>query len=129
MVIKKNFINTCIFSLAEKTTLDPVYYLFEFKNTQDDTIKLFLATDISPNKISYNEFLIEETASEDLTLGKVAFDLVGSWTYRIFEQSSSTNLVVATSGNEVKIGRIDVTQDDEVQPSFSETRTIKIFNG
>lgn len=128
MIIKKNTINTCIFSLSEKTTLTPVYYLFELTCFQDDTITLFTATDISTNKPSYNEFLIEETESIDLLNGKINLPLIGSYTFRVFEQSSNTNLIVANSGSEVDNGKIDLIQDTEAVPSFTDTRIIKVFN-
>lgn len=129
MIIKKATINTCVFTLSEKTTLTPVYYLFEFLNSQDNTTKYFLSADISNNKISYNEFLIEETVTENLLLGKVTLTLLGSWTYTIREQASSTNLDPALSGAIVEIGRIDVIEDSIVDTSFSSTSTIKVFNG
>lgn len=129
MIIKKNTVNTCVFSLSEKTTLDPVYYLFEITSVQDGSVVVFLATDISPNKASYNEFLIEETESVDLTDGKINLPLIGTYTYKVFEQSSSTNLVVADSGAEVENGKIDLIQDATERESFTDTRTIKVFNG
>ena len=129
MIIKKNTVNTCIFSLSEKTTLTPVYYLFEFTCVQDGSITLFLATDISTNKPSYNEFLIEETTSVDLLNSKINLPLIGSYTYKVYEQSSSTNLVVANSGSEVDNGKIDLIEDPDVTPSFTDNRTIKVFNG
>ena len=128
MIIQKNTVNTCVFSLAEKTTLTPVYYLFEFTNSQDDTILTFTATDISINKLRYNEFEIEETASEDRLTGKITLDLLGSYTYSIYEQSSATNLVVANAGGLVEIGRIDVKGTVAEDETFTETRTIAVFN-
>lgn len=128
MIIQKNTVNTCVFSLAEKTTLTPVYYLFAFTNTQDDSVLTFTCTDISVNKLRYNEFEIEETASEDRLNGKITLDLLGSYTYEIYEQSSSTNLVVANAGGLVEIGRIDVKGTVTEDETFTETRTIAVFN-
>lgn len=129
MIIKKNTVNTCIFYLSEKTTLTPVYYLFEFTCVQDNSKTVFLASDISINKPSYNEFLIEETQSEDLTNGKIYLALSGSYTFRVFEQSSSSNLILSNSGNEVAIGKIDVIKDNDTKQSFTDNRIIKVFNG
>lgn len=128
MIIQKNTVNTCVFSLAEKTTLDPVYYLFAFTNTQDDTVLTFTCTDISVNKLRYNEFEIEETANEDRLTGKITLDLLGSYTYEIYEQSSSTNLDLASTGSLVEIGRIDVKGSEVEDETFTETRTIVVFN-
>jgi hypothetical protein len=128
MIIQKNTVNTCVFSLAERTTLTPVYYLFAFKNTQDDTVLTFTCTDISVNKLRYNEFEIEETQSEDRLTGKITLDLTGSYTYEIYEQSSSTNLDLASTGNLVEIGKIDVKGAEVEDETFTETRTIGVFN-
>jgi len=128
MVINKNTVNNCIFTLAEKTTLTPVYYLFEFINTQDDSILTFTCTDISINKLRYNEFNIEETTNQDRLTGKITLDLLGSYTYNIYEQSSSTNLEVANTGGLVESGRIDVKGTETTDSTFEETRTIGIFN-
>ena len=128
MIIQKNTVNTCVFSLAEKTTLTPVYYLFAFKNTQNDDVLTFTCTDISVNKLRYNEFEIEETQSEDRLNGKITLDLLGSYTYEIYEQSSNTNLVIANAGNLVEIGRIDVKGTVTEDETFTETRTIAVFN-
>lgn len=128
MIIQKNTVNTRCFSLAERTTLNPVYYLFAFKNTQDDTVLTFTCTDISVNKLRYNEFEIEETENEDRLNGKITLDLLGSYTYEIYEQSSSTNLDLASTGALVKIGRIDVKAAKVTDETFTETRKIGVFN-
>ena len=53
--------------MYEKTTLSPVYYLFEFIDEDTNTSKLFTGVDISTNKPRYNEFVIELTEGvEDL---------------------------------------------------------------
>lgn len=128
MIIKKNTVNTCVFSLAEKTTLDPVYYLFAFTNTQTDEVLTFTCTDVSVNKLRYNEFNIEETASQDRLTGKITLDLLGEYKYEIYEQSSSTNLDVANATNLVEIGRVDVKGTATEDETFTETRTIGVFN-
>lgn len=128
MLIQKNTVNTCIFTLAERTTLRPVYYLFEFTNQQDNSTKVFLASDISVNKLRYNEFLIEETQTENLTSGKINLDLLEGWTYKIYEQSSSTNLDLTLTGSLVEIGRVDVKGPEITDETFTSTSTIRVFN-
>lgn len=128
MLIQKNTVNTCFFTLAERTTLDPVYYLFEFTNQQDESTKVFLASDISINKLRGNEFQIEETETEDLTLGKINLDLLEGWTYKIYEQSSSSNLDLTLTGSLVEIGRVDVKGPEVTDETFTSTSTIRVFN-
>lgn len=54
--------------------------------------------------------------------------LLGSYTYKIYEQSSATNLEVANTGGLVEIGRIDVKGTVAEDETFTETRTIAVFN-
>jgi hypothetical protein len=129
MVINKNTVNKVIFTLAEKTTLDPVYYLFELTNLADKSVITFTTTDISANKYRYNEFEIEDTTSENHLLGKVDFELEGDYTYNIYEQSSSTNLEVLNAGGLVESGRIRVIGTATEIPTFTTSQNIKVFNG
>lgn len=130
MNIKKGIVNTCIFTLSEKTTLTPVYYLFEFICTQDNgtTTKVFLCEDISTNKLRNNEFNIEESDVENLLIGKVSLT-TGSWLYNIYEQSNSSNLDLTLTGTLVENGRIDVVGDEVENEAFTSVSTIKVFNG
>lgn len=120
ILIKKNTVNTVILTLSEKTTLDPVFYLFEFiQQGSPGTKKIFLASDISSNKPRYNEFEIEETTSEDLINGKIDV-LTGDWFYNIYEQSSSSNLDPTLAGEIVEFGRVEVEEGKIALSAFNE---------
>jgi hypothetical protein len=121
ILIEKNKTNNVILTLAEKTTLTNVFYLFEFTSDETNTVKHLIPTDISTNKIRFNEFNIIEPT--DISLTK------GTWKYRIFEQLSSTN--TNTSGlNEVENGRVDVIGEAPSIPQVKNNkRKTPVFNG
>jgi hypothetical protein len=120
-LITRNSNNTIIFTLKEKQTLTSPYFLFELKFRGDGTTtKTFIASDTSTYSDRYNEFLVTEVnaGSEILTSGTVNLQNVGEWHYRIFEQTSPTNLIVANAVNELENGII------RVLPSTSSTQYI-----
>ena len=122
ILINKNSTNTVVLTLAEKTTITNAYYLFEFTSDETNEVKYVIPTDISVNKLRYNEFEITEPTNVSLTSG--------TWKYRIFEQSSSTNLIVANATNLVENGKVDVIGTDTVLNEFTgEQKTYKEFNG
>lgn len=103
--------STIIFTLKEKQVLSNPYFLFELKFRGDGTTtKTFIAADTSSYSDRYNQFLVTEVnaGSEILTSGTVNLQTVGEWHYRIFEQSSSSNLNVANTGKELENGIIKV---------------------
>lgn len=103
--------NTVIFTLKEKQTLTSPYFLFELRYRGDGTtVKTFIASDSSTYSDRYNQFTIIEVDSEneDLLNGFVNLQNVGEWHYRIFEQTSSSNLEVINAGVELENGIIRV---------------------
>jgi hypothetical protein len=103
--------STIIFTLKEKQTLTNPYFLFELKYRGDGTTtKTFIASDTSTYTDRYNEFLVTEVnaGGEILTSGTINLQNVGEWHYRIFEQTSSTNLIVANAVNELENGIVKV---------------------
>jgi len=110
-IITRNTNSTLTFTLKEKQTLTSPYFLFEFKCKSDSgTTKLFTAADLSDYEDRYNQFLVTEVnaGSEVLTSGTVNLQIIGDWDYRIFEQTSSTNLIIANTTSEVERGIIRV---------------------
>ncbi len=119
--IEKNKTNSIILTLSEKTTITNAYYLFEFTSDETKETKYIIPTDISINKIRYNEFNIIEPTNVSLT--------VGTWKYKIYEQVSSTNK--NTNGlNEVECGRVDVIGSTTSIPAVTFTKSkTPVFNG
>jgi hypothetical protein len=73
--------------------------------------------------------LIEENTTENLLIGKVSLT-IGDWKYNIYEQTSTTNLVVANSGALVENGKVEVKGTSTNLAEFtSEQTTYTEFNG
>jgi hypothetical protein len=129
ILIQKATTNLVILTLSERTTITDAYYLFTFTNSTTKEIKSFIGLENSVNPFRANEFSIEENDVEDLEESIVSLS-TGFWTYSIREQESSTNLVVAESGNVVEIGKVLVYENEAEIPTFTEEiTTIKSFNG
>lgn len=95
MVLQKETNNTNIsLTLKEKTTLYPVYYLFEFQNDQTKVKYYQIFTDVSTvtyNQRIWNVFNIEVVNSGS-GANKIILGNTGLYHYTIYEQSSSSNL-------------------------------------
>ena len=91
IVLDKNTTNTITLRLYSKTTVSPVYYLFEFENDQTHDKSYCIPTELSTELLSYNRFHIQETTNPTALSGQVNLT-PGNYTYRVYEQTSSTNL-------------------------------------
>ena len=129
ILINKNSSNEVVLTLSEKTSIVGATYLFEFINDATKETKLFISQDYSNNKERFNIFNIIETSTEVPLTGRVSLS-VGNWKYNIYQQTSTTNLVVANSGTKVENGRVDVVGTDSELNSFNGEQIIyKEFNG
>lgn len=117
-------------TLAEKTTLTNVVYLFEVISDSSGEIKCFIAEDISPNPIRYNEFDLIENTTEDLLNGTFSLDLEGFYKYNIYEQTSTTNLDPTLATNLIETGKLNVasTIAELEQYDGNQTQTV-VYNG
>jgi hypothetical protein len=129
ILINKNSSNEVVLTLSERTSIVGATYLFEFINDATKETKLFISQDYSNNKERGNIFNIIETSTENLLTGRVKLS-IGNWKYNIYQQTSTTNLVVANSGAKVENGRVDVVGTDSELNSFNGEQIIyKEFNG
>ena len=129
ILINKNSSNEVVLTLSEKTSIVNPTYLFEFINDATKETKLFISADYSNNKERFNIFNIIETSTEVPLTGRVSLT-VGNWKYNIYQQTSTSNLVVANSGGLVENGRVDVVGTDSELNSFNGEQIIyKEFNG
>ena len=109
LIINKGAVNELIVTLSEKCTLTSPYFLFEFVNDITRTSKIFMATDISSYTDRYNKFSITETSGgENLLTGIITLGETGFYHYRIFEQTSASNLVIANATGLVECGKLKV---------------------
>lgn len=129
LIITKNSTNTIVCTLAEKTTLNPVYYLFEFRNTDTNNKTYCIASEQSTELERYNKFTITEQTNPDKSIGQVNLS-IGEYEYKVYEQSVTTNF--NPSGlNVVEIGMAycndSTTNTNEEYASGSTTNLV--YNG
>lgn len=113
-IITRGIKNVVVLTLNEKTTLTNPYFLFEIKNKTNVIPYYFIAADVSLYPNRYNKFNIMEvtgTATPENTLiGNILLSSNGEYEYRIFEQTSATNLNpgLSTNTSPIEVGFIKV---------------------
>lgn len=107
-------------TVTELTTVSPVYYLFEFEHEQSFLKYYCILANISLATERYDEF--ELIDGVDLT-----FDYDGYYTYRIYQQTSSTNLDPNLSDGIVEEGRAHVYVIDSPSNEYNENITFNIY--
>lgn len=101
-------------TLAEKTTIDPVFYLFEFENDYTKVKYYQVFTDVSVPGIKReraNLFNIEVT---DNVTGpnQISLGNTGLYNYIIYQQSNSSNLDPDNAEGIVERGRLRLIDDE-----------------
>jgi len=120
LVINKNTNNYLRVTLQEKVTLSNPYYLFVFTSDITNRQVIFLQSNSSIHQDRYDEFLITETSgTPDYSSGVIEFLPVGSWTYQIFEQESSTNLDPTLTGGLLENGMAKVIGTNESYSTYT----------
>jgi hypothetical protein len=106
--------------LQEKVTLTTPYYLFVFTNDTTNEEVVFLQSNTSTHTDRYDQFLItERSTSLNASSGIIEFLPVGSWTYRIYEQASSSNLNPVNTGGLLETGQAKVIGTNETYSTYS----------
>jgi hypothetical protein len=118
--LEKNSISTMIVTVTELTTVTPVHYLFEFEHEQSFLKYYCILPNLSTATSRYDEFVIEDGVD-------VTFDYDGYYTYRIYQQISSTNLDPDLSSGLVEEGRAHVYVQDSPSIEFSTNITFNIY--
>lgn len=107
--INRGSTNTVILTLKEKSTLANPFYLFSLTSRIiPSNNRLFTCSDLSIHKDRHNKFSIIESNTEDLLNGTVTLEEEGFWDYVVYEQVSSTNLLVANTTGIVERGLVRV---------------------
>src|SRR3990167_5562043 len=112
--ITKNTNNTLYFTLTEKVTLTTPVFLVRVEGRSSSIVKRFiLPSDQSSYTDRYNKFTITESTTEILTSGTITLTS-GDYDYRVYEQSSSTNLdeLEATVKTPIEYGLLKVLGTD-----------------
>lgn len=97
-------------TLTELSTLDGPVYLFLFICDQTKEEFTFIAQDESLYSDRYNEFTILETVNPDNLVGEVRLPVQGYYSYKVWEQESTTNLVPPDT-DPIEVGKVRVTGD------------------
>lgn len=129
ILINKNTTNKVILTLSEKTTLTNAKYLFEVTNDMSNSVKCFIAADISTNKLRYNEFDFIENVTEDLLNGTFSLELSGFYKYNVYEQTSSTNLNPLLALNLIDKGKLNVVSQMSTYPVYTGNENNTIIYG
>ncbi len=129
ILINKNATTRNILTLSEKTSIEDAVYLFEVKNDESNVVKRFIAIDVSINKERCNEFDFIENTIEDLLNGTFSLPLAGFYTYKVYEQESTTNLD-PTGLTDIENGKLKVVESTTPDLQYSgNQKTAVVYNG
>jgi len=84
-----------------------------------NTVKCFIAADISANKLRYNEFDFIENVTENLLNGTFSLTLSGFYKYNVYEQASTTNLNPLLALNLIDKGKLNVVSQLSDYPVYT----------
>lgn len=121
ILLEQNTTNNVYLTLSESQTLtgSPVYFLFNFTDETTKEQVNFITQNISTNIIRYDKFEITLTASTasniDYTNGIISLNPYGNWTYKVYEQYSSTNLNIEDAdGGPIEYGAVKVKPSETI---------------
>ncbi len=110
--LNRETINTIYVTLTEKTTIDPVSYIFKFTNENTDKSIEFLSAELSTNITRYNQFNVTTTdvlVNQDVNNGIIYLTEEGQYSYTIFEADADDIAAwtgTTTTLNIVEIGKM-----------------------
>ena len=107
-------------TVTELTTVSPVHYLFEFEHEQSFLKYYCILVNITTGIERFDEFQLEDGVD-------VTFDYDGYYTYRIYQQTSDTNLDPDLSDGLVEEGRAHVYVNDSPSNEYNENITFTIY--
>lgn len=130
MKIIKGQTNTIFVTFSELTTVTTPYYLLEFTSVEQVPVYCIVSNNLSLYKEErFDKFEIIEKTNPNYLLGEITLEQ-GQYTYKAYEQASSTNLNPANSIGLVESGLCDVEpQSPEAKKVYEYTETKKVFNG
>lgn len=120
LVIAKNTNTNLIVTVTEKVTLATPYFLFVFQSDVTKEKVIFLQANSSAHTDRYDEFIITERSTNlNFSSGIIELNPHGTWTYEIFEQSSSSNLIEANAGTRLETGIAKVLGTQETYTTYN----------
>jgi hypothetical protein len=86
--------NVVVLTLSEKISIASPNFLFEFINNQTQIKYYCISADLSLYPERYNKFtIVVKTTTPSPLVGEIQIPLGDEYTYNVYEQVSSTNLV------------------------------------
>jgi hypothetical protein len=118
--LEKNQTSTLIVTVTELKTLSSPYWLFQFIHEQSFEEVFCILPNISTGTSRYDEF--------ELTDGvEVTFPYDGFYTYKIYEQTSSTNLDPELATSLCEEGRAHVYDNTSTDEEYSQQIVNNIY--
>jgi hypothetical protein len=119
--------NVVVLTLSEKISIPSPNYLFEFINNQTQIKYYCISTDLSLYPERYNKFnIIVKTTTPSPLVGEIQIPLGDEYTYNVYEQVSSTNLV-PTGLNVVENGLMTYDKVITTRVELESTLTRKAY--
>ena len=100
--------NSVVFTLTEKTTLSSPYFLIDFNNLATNEHVYAICPDTSTQTARYNLLTIIESNTQLPLTGQVKL-IEGTYQYKVYEQTSSSNLDPSLSTSLVETGLLKST--------------------
>jgi hypothetical protein len=106
-------------TLTEKTTISNPTYLFSITHRLSNTTTNFIVADVSNYKERYNKFSVTEGSTFDVDTGE--------FLYRVFAQTSTTNLNPELADELVEQGILKVNDRTSGNNYYTPNLTEKIY--
>lgn len=127
LLLNKSTSNVFALTLSEKATLASPFYLFVFENDQTKTRKYCIASVTEGTR--YDSVTIIESTTEDVYNGTISLVQPGYWSYKVYEQSSSTNLNPDLATSLLERGKMKVVGTSRTIKRYNSERTSKAYTG
>lgn len=118
--LERNQSSTMIVTATELSSLPSPYWLFEFTHEQSFEQVFCILPNISTGTDRYDEFVITDGVD-------VTFPYAGFYTYRIYDQTSSTNLDPALATSLCEEGRAHVYETGSPANEYNPTIINNIY--
>lgn len=93
-------------TFAENTTVDPLYYLIEVTNTDDEVLQSITPTDLSDAKERYNLFSITSSLP------------AGEYSYAAYQSSTPSPTIDDVIGDPIEYGIFVVISNEDLEDSI-----------
>lgn len=118
--LERNNTSTMIVTASELSSLSSPYWLFEFTHEQSFEQVFCILPNISTGIPRYDEFVITDGVD-------VTFPYAGFYTYRIYDQTSPTNLDPALATSLCEEGRAHVYETGSPANEYNPTIINNIY--